>query len=32
MFKEHFEQGLARIENSLHKKSGVKKLDNVYPE
>jgi transposase len=30
MFKDRFELGLAKIENSLHKKGGVKKLDKVY--
>lgn len=29
-FKDRFEEGLARIESSLHKKSGVKLLDRVY--
>jgi transposase len=29
-FKDRFEQGLASIESSLHKKSGVKKLDKVH--
>lgn len=29
-FKDQFEEGLTKIENSLHKKGGVKKLDKVY--
>ena len=29
-FKDRFEQGLTKIECSLHKKGGVKKLDKVY--
>jgi hypothetical protein len=29
-FKDRFEEGLTKIESSLHKKSGVKQLDRVY--
>ncbi len=29
-FKDRFEEGLAAIESSLHKKGGVKQTDNVH--
>lgn len=29
-FKDRFDEGLVKIESSLHKKSGVKKLDKVH--
>lgn len=29
-FKDRFEEGLANIESSLHKKSGIKQLDRVH--